>query len=483
MSNVLKDLEPYKVFYYFEEICAIPHGSGNVKAISDYCVAFARERNLTVLQDEAYNVIIKKPASAGMEASPALILQGHLDMVCEKNSDVIFDFEKDGLRLAIDGDEIHAQGTTLGGDDGIAVAISLAVLDDDSLAHPALEVLFTTEEETGMDGAQALDCSNLTAKYMINLDSEEEGVITVGCAGGLKSQAAFPVDNMEFEGIEYELSVGGLQGGHSGAEIHLGRANANKLMGRLLFALRKEMAFGLIEVNGGAKDNAIARDASASVVIPEDMCDLAQQLIDATAADIKNEYRVTDKDICIRFTPKGGYKDGVLTFATAEKIIYMLFNSPYGVQTMSADLPGLVESSLNLGIVSTGMDEITMTWAVRSSVKSLKWLINDRLEYMTELLGGEYTWHGDYPEWAYAPKSRLRTLAADIYEEMFGKKPVVSTIHAGLECGLFAEKMPSEDMISIGPDMKDIHTPGERLSISSTKRTYDYVCRILANFK
>lgn len=483
MSEVLKNLEPVSVFRFFEEICGIPHGSGNVKEISDYCVAFARQRGLEVMQDEALNVIIKKPASAGMEHVPAVILQGHLDMVCEKNSDVAFDFEKDGLRLAIDGDFIHAQGTTLGGDDGIAVAMGLAILDDDSLVHPTLEVLFTTEEETGMDGAQALDCSHLGAKYMINLDSEEEGVITVGCAGGLKSCAAFPVDNMPFSGVEYELSISGLLGGHSGAEIHLGRANANKLMGRLLFALRKEMAFGLIEVNGGAKDNAIAREAAASVVIPEDQCALAQQLVEAAAADIRNEYRVNDSNICIRFTKKGAYNDGVLTFATAEKIIYMLFNTPYGVQTMSADLPGLVESSLNLGIVSTGMDEVTLTWAVRSSVKSLKWLINDRLAYMTELLGGEYTWHGDYPEWAFKPESGLRSLAVETYEMMFGKTPVVSTIHAGLECGLFAEKMPGEDMISIGPDMKDIHTPAERLSISSTKRTYDYVCRMLADFR
>lgn len=483
MSDVLKDLEPVRVFHFFEEICGIPHGSGNVKAISDYCVAFARQRGLEVIQDEALNVIIKKPASVGMEHVPAVILQGHLDMVCEKNSDVAFDFEQDGLRLAIDGDFIHAQGTTLGGDDGIAVAMGLAILDDDSLIHPALEVLFTTEEETGMDGAQALNCDNLSAKYMINLDSEEEGVITVGCAGGLKSCAAFPVDDMPFSGVEYALSVSGLLGGHSGAEIHLGRANANKLMGRLLFTLRKEMVFGLIEVNGGAKDNAIAREATAAVVIPVDQCTLAQQLIEAAADDIRNEYRVNDSGICIQFTKKGDYDDGVLTFATAEKIIYMLFNTPYGVQTMSADLPGLVESSLNLGIVSTGMDEITLTWAVRSSVKSLKWLINDRLAYMTELLGGEYTWHGDYPEWAFKPESRLRDLAVKTYEDMFGKTPVVSTIHAGLECGLFAEKMPGEDMISIGPDMKDIHTPAERLSISSTKRTYDYVCRMLADFR
>lgn len=483
MSTVLKDLEPYRVFKFFEEICQIPHGSGNVREISNYCISFAKERKLFALQDEMYNVIIKKPASAGMEALPSVILQGHLDMVCEKNADVDFDFEKDGLRLAVDGDEVHAQGTTLGGDDGIAVAMALAILDDDTLPHPALEVLFTTEEETGMDGASHLDCSKLSSKYMINIDSEEEGVITAGCAGGLKSHAVFKADDMDFEGIEYELAVSGLAGGHSGAEIHIGRANANKLLGRLLFSLRKEVDFGLIEINGGAKDNAIAREGAARIVIPEEQCDLASQIIDRCRKDIQNEYRVVDKDICIALNKKSSYKGRVQSFATAEKIIYLLFNSPYGVQSMSADLPGLVESSLNLGVVRTKDDEITLTWAVRSSVKSRKWLINDQLLYMTEMLGGDYTWRGDYPEWAYRPESPLRTLAVNTYEKMFGKKPVVSTIHAGLECGLFSEKMPDVDMISIGPDLKDIHTPNERLSISSTKRTFNYICEMLRNFK
>ena len=483
MSDILKGLGPHKVFEYFETICGIPHGSGNVKAISDFCVAFAKERGFQVFQDEAYNVIIKKPASEGMEQAPAVILQGHLDMVCEKNADVDFDFKTQGLKLAVDGDYIHACGTTLGGDDGIAVAYSLAILDDDALVHPALEVLFTTEEETGMDGAQYLDCSMLSAKYMINVDSEEEGIITVGCAGGLKSMAAFDVDHMDFPGIKYTLSVTGLLGGHSGAEIHLGRANANKLMGRGLFELRKALSFGLIKINGGLKDNAITRECFAQIVVSQEDCQKAESIVSRLADDFKNEYRAVDGGVTVGFEKTGSCNDGALTFKTAEKIIYMLLNTPYGVQTMSGDIPGLVESSLNLGVVATDADQITMTWAVRSSVKSLKWLINDKLQYMTEMLGGTYTYHGDYPEWAYMPDSALRNLASDTFERMYGKKPVISAIHAGLECGLFAQKMPGEDMISIGPDMKDIHTPGERLSISSTNRTYAYICEILKNFK
>lgn len=482
MSNVLSGLNPSGVFHFFEEICGIPHGSGNVKAISDYCVAFAKERGLEVYQDEVYNVIIKKPASPGMETAPGVILQGHLDMVCEKNADVDFDFEKDGLRLAVDGDDIHAQGTTLGGDDGIAVAMGLAILDDDSIPHPPLEVLFTTEEETGMDGAQNLDCSKLNAQYMINIDSEEEGVITAGCAGGLKSHAVIPAQWMEYSGTEYAVEISGLLGGHSGTEIHLGRANANKLMGRLLFALSKDVEFALVHIQGGAKDNAIARDAKAVVVIPQDQCHKAEEIVNACAADFQNEYRACDPKVTVSFSKKETYKGRALTFSSAQKVIYLLLNTPYGVQSMSAELPGLVESSLNLGVVTMDQDSVTLTWAVRSSVSSRKWLINDQLMYMTEMLGGTYTYGGDYPAWAYRSKSLLRDLAVDTYEEMFGKKPQVCTIHAGLECGLFAEKMPQEDMISIGPDIKDIHTPGERLSISSTKRTFDYVCRMLKSF-
>ncbi len=482
MSKVLDNLKPGRVFHFFEEICSIPHGSGNVKAISDYCVEFAKQRGLEVIQDDAYNVIIKKTASKGKENSPVVALQGHLDMVCEKNADINFDFEKDGLNLAIDGDWIHANGTTLGGDDGIAVAFGLAILEDDSLVHPPLEVIFTTDEETGMDGAQALNPEYISAKYLINVDSEEEGVITVGCAGGLKSEASFEIENMDFEGVEYELCVSGLKGGHSGVEIHIGRANANKLMGRLLFALRKEMVFGLIDVYGGAKDNAIARDAKAGIVIEEENTALAEEIIARVAREICDQYRVVDPQIQISFVKKDAYNDQVMTFSTAEKVVYMLFNTPYGVQTMSGDVPGLVESSLNLGVVRTEMDQVSMTWALRSSVKALKWHMNDQLEYMSALLGGDYHWHGSYPEWEYRPDSKLRLVATQIYEYMYGKKPVISVIHAGLECGLFSEKMPDMDMISIGPNMMDIHTPKERLSISSTARVYEYVCRILASF-
>lgn len=479
MSDVLKHLEPSKVFYFFEEICRIPHGSGNVRAISDYCVAFANERGLEVEQDDTLNVIIKKPASAGMEDHAPVILQGHLDMVCEKNADTDFDFENEPLRLAIDGDEVYAKGTTLGGDDGIAVAMALAILDDDSIVHPPLEVVFTTDEETGMDGAMNLDCTKLRARTLINIDSEEEGIITVGCAGGLKSNASFDVVHMDCEGTEYEIFISGLMGGHSGTEIHLERANANKLMGRLLFTLRKELIYCLIEINGGSKDNAITREACASIVIDPQQKELAKSIIEKFSEDIKNEYRTSDPNITITFTEKGSYIGSTLSYSTTEKLIYLIFNSPYGVQSMSADLPGLVESSLNLGVIRTDMDKVTLSWAVRSSVKSRKWLINDQLEYMTELLGGEYSWRGDYPEWAYKPQSALRTVAVQAFEDLYGKTPVVSTIHAGLECGLFSEKMPDADMISIGPNLKDIHTPNERLSISSTKRTFEYVCELL----
>ena len=299
MSDILKGLEPERVFRYFEEICAIPHGSGNEKAISDYCVAFAKSHNLWFRQDEANNVIIRKPASEGYEDAPIVMLQGHMDMVCEKNSDVDFDFEKEGLKLRIVDDMIYASGTTLGGDDGIAVAYALAILEDDHLAHPELEVVITTDEEVGMDGARALDVSDLKAKYLLNLDNEEEGQILTSCAGGMKSRAAIPTRHVEWEGVSAVIRISGLKGGHSGAEIHCGRANANRLLGRVLMNLNKELNVGVREVNGGMKDNAIPREAEAKIVLDPEDIQRALEIKDEFAAAIADEFAVSDPDIRI----------------------------------------------------------------------------------------------------------------------------------------------------------------------------------------
>ena len=485
MSDILKGLERERVFHYFEEICAIPHGSGNEKAISDYCVAFAKSHDLWVRQDEANNVVIRKPASAGYENAPVVMLQGHMDMVCEKNSDVNFDFEKEGLKLKVEGDFVSAEGTTLGGDDGIAVAFAMAILEDNSLGHPELEVVITTDEEVGMKGAHVLDVSDLKASYLLNLDNESEGQILTSCAGGMKSRASLPARFVDWEGLGGELRISGLKGGHSGAEIHCGRANANRLLGRILLELNKELNVGIREVSGGMKDNAIPREAQAKIVLrPEDV-ERAKEIRDKFAADIQDEFGVSDPQIKIELKMECDKQEEFKIFhpADMERILFMFIQSPNGIQTMSMELPGLVESSLNLGVVRTEEEAVCFSWAVRSSKKSLKYYISDQLEYLTEFLGGTYWYDGEYPHWSYRSNSPIRELVSFVYKEVTGKDASIEAIHAGLECGLISEKMPELDIVALGPDIFDIHTPDEHLSISSVERTYRLVRTVLSRIR
>lgn len=481
--TVLEGLKPEKVFYFFEKLCEIPHGSTNMKEISDYLVSFAKERNLKYYQDEAYNVVIYKEASAGYEDAPITILQGHCDMVAEKTLDSNHDFTKDGLKLKVEGDYLTAEGTTLGGDDGIAVAMGLAILEDNAIAHPELEVVFTTEEEVGMEGAIALDTADLKAKYLLNLDSEDEGHFLAGCAGGVKATSVLPMSCASAEGTAMTLHVHGLVGGHSGSEIDKGRANANILLGRLLFELHEALPFCIISVDGGDKDNAIPVDSKAEIVVSDEDIDEIQSLAAAFQEKVRSEFHVCDPVIAIDadVRAEGGYE--VFSMALTEKVIFMLMQVPNGIQTMSADLPGLVESSLNLGILKTTEEGIVMTWAIRSSVKSLKTLMMDKLRYMTEFLGGEMTFRGDYPEWPFNPNSKICALCKKIYEEQTGNEASIEMIHAGLECGLLSEKMPWLDMVSMGPEMHDIHTSRERLGIASVERTYELVLTVLKEFK
>lgn len=485
MSNILKGLKPERVFHYFEEICAIPHGSGNEQAISDYCVAFAKSHDLWVRQDEANNVIIRKPASPGYEDAPVVMLQGHMDMVCEKNSDIDFDFENEGLKLRIEKDMIYATGTTLGADDGIAVAYAFAILEDNSLAHPELEVVITTDEEVGMKGARALDVSDLKAKYLINLDNESEGQILTSCAGGMKSRVDIPTRHIEWDGILATLKITGLRGGHSGGEIHCGRANANRLMGRLLMNLNKELNIGVCEVNGGMKDNAIPREAEAKIVLlPEDVS-RAVEIKNAFAIDVADEFSVTDPKINIELTVEceESAQYTIIHPADMERVLFIFVESIHGIQTMSMELPGLVESSLNLGIVRTEYDHVNFSWAVRSSKKSLKYYMSDQLQYLAEFIGGRYWYDGEYPHWSYRADSRLRDIVAESYRDLFGKEASIEAIHAGLECGLISEKMPDLDIVAIGPDSIDIHTPDEHVCIPSVERCYRLVCDVLSRIK
>lgn len=479
--GVLESLEPKNVFFYFEEICGIPHGSGNVEAISDYLKAFAQKRNLEVYQDELRNIIIIKDASEGYEEEPPVILQGHMDMVAVHKPELDIDMKTMPLALKVDGDRVFAEGTSLGGDDGIAVAYALAILEDDSIAHPRLEVVITVDEETGMDGARGIDLSMLKGNRLLNLDSEEEGVFWTSCAGGARVYSAFSVEAQQQKGVLYQLTIGGLQGGHSGAEIHKERGNANKLTGRLLWRLVQEkVQFGLVSSIGGVADNAICRENVLEVIVETADTDVFEALVVALEAEIKAE--LAGKDDEFRIEMKKGKKAENVCVCSRDllRLAAFLQAVPNGVQAMSAHMPGLVETSLNLGILRISAEEMKAEFSVRSSIESSKKELVDRIVALTGLAGGTAECAGDYPGWAYRVDSPLREKMITLYEEMYGVKPKVEAIHAGLECGLLASKIVDLDCVSLGPDMANIHTTEEYLSISSTKRVWDFVLRLLA---
>ena len=473
---VLDQLEPKNVFRFFEQMCAIPHGSYNTKAVSDWCVAFAKERGLEHYQDEMNNVILIKEASAGYEEAQPVILQGHLDMVCEKAPGCEKDMAREGLDLAVEGDYIYAEGTTLGGDDGIAVAMALAALDDESLPHPRLEVILTTEEEVGMDGAMALDVSPIRGRKLLNLDSEAEGVFTVSCAGGSMAACGLPVARAPFGGDILRVRVAGLTGGHSGAEIHKGRANANMLLGRLLRAMAAETELRLVSADGGLKDNAIPVAAEA-VVAAEDGWK-AKAAAERMAACFQTEYRRSDPMLTVT-AEEAAAAWQPMDASSTERTVCLLACAPNGVQTMSQDIHGLVQTSLNLGILKTGENAVTASFCIRSSVDSEKEMLKDRLACLLAQLGGGVSFSGEYPGWAYRPDSPLRELMTEVYREQYGREPKVEAIHAGLECGLLAGKLPGLDCVSIGPDLLEIHTPREKMSISSVQRVWMFVREIL----
>lgn len=477
--NKLANLEPKQVFHYFEDLCAIPHGSGNTKGVSDYCMQFAKDHGLEARQDDAWNVVIVKEASKGYEDAPAVILQGHLDMVCEKEADNPIDFEKDGLDLRVEGDLLSANGTTLGGDDGIAVAMALAVLDDDTLKHPRLECVFTTDEETGLLGANAMDMSRLSGKRLINIDSELEGIFTVSCAGGMRSRCILPAAYEETEGMCYEIAVEGLLGGHSGMEIQKEHGNSNILMGRLLCALFEEVDFRLAALEGGLMDNAIPRRTEAWIYVRETDEERLKEALAKQDAVYKREYASSDPGVTVSYKTAGKKTGRVLTRGSASKLLYLLHMVPNGVIRNSMEIPGLVQTSLNLGTLKLMEEEAHAVFSVRSSVETEKEELGSRLRHCVEFLGGSYEETGSYPGWEYKRNSVLRDTMVRVYEKLYGKEPRVEAIHAGLECGIFSGKIEGLDCVSIGPDMYDIHTPKERISIPSVKRVYEFVLEVL----
>lgn len=477
--GVLSNLEPNAVFKFFEEICSIPHGSGNVDKISDYLVKFAKDRSLEYYQDELKNVIIIKEAAKGYEQEKPVIIQGHMDMVAVKTPDSGIDLEKDGLSLGVDGDYIYAEHTSLGGDDGIAVAYALALLDSDSLQHPRLEAILTVDEEVGLDGAKGIDLSMLKGKQLINIDSEEEGFLLTSCAGGCSLRCGIPFVREKREGILYEISMTGLLGGHSGIEIHKERGNANCLMGRLLYQAAKAVPVSLVSLEGGEKDNAIPKAAKAAVLISESDAADFEAAVQKFEGAMQHELAVKDPGAKVKLEKKGAAVDNCLTKEAFDRITTYLIAFPNGVQAMSASIQGLVETSVNLGVMKLEENEFKTAGAVRSSVQTSKDYLIDRITGLCAMAGGAYSQEGDYPAWEYKLESPLRDKMLSVYKDMYGKDMIPQAIHAGLECGLLSGKIEGLDCVSIGPDMFHVHTTDEKLSISSTKRVWEYLVEVL----
>ena len=475
---LLQELTKDRVFYYFSELAKIPHGSRNTKKISDYCVSFAKEHGLEYHQDDLNNVIIIKQASQGRENDDPIILQGHLDMVCEKAEGITKDMSVEGPDLVIDGDYLKANGTTLGGDDGIAVAMILAILEDDTMSHPRLEAVLTVDEEIGMLGAAAIDVSPLKGHTMLNIDSEAEGIFTVSCAGGVVASLRIPVKREHTDLQIFCIEISGLTGGHSGIEIHKGRASSNKVMAKILKELSDRIDIRLISVNGGLKDNAIPVSTTAVIGCKEDLEKVAISVCDI-AKPLADQYKDTDPSMKVDITIYHGDADEPVTAQDTIKVIDVLFSLPEGVQKMSPDIEGLVQTSLNMGILKTDKDHVELSYCVRSSIDSEKQELTDILKRKCDETGGELILSGDYPGWKYKKESSLREKMISIYKEQYNAEPVIEAVHAGVECGLFAGKIPGLDCVSYGPNLLEIHTHRERMDIESVRRVYSFTRKII----
>lgn len=477
--RILENLEPQNVFYYFEEICKIPHGSGHTRQISDYLKAFAGEHGLYCRQDELNNIVMIKEASKGYEDHEPVLLQGHMDMVAVKDADCTLDMTKDGLQLEILGDRLSAKGTSLGGDDGIAVAFGLALLAGEEYRHPKIELILTVDEEVGMEGAAGLTVDDLTAKRMINLDQEEEKMFIVGCAGGARIDIRKKTETEQVNGMLCKLKISGLQGGHSGQEINKERGNAICLMGRLLAALQEKTPIYLKEVNGGTADNAIPNEVCAEIVVTEWTEDIAA-FMEEKFCGLKAEF--AGKEDGLKCELQVGAEDALIEVCNrkdSEQWIHLLNVIPHGVIANSVKMKGLVETSLNPGILNVSAVEGMVSTSVRSSNAAAKEALINQLKSLAALCDATVGIRGDYPGWDYDPDSPLREKMVTIYEEMYGVKPQIEAIHAGLECGIFQSKIPGLDCVSIGPDMQDIHTTRETLSIPSVQRVWKFLLKVL----
>ena len=481
---VLSGLKPERVFYYFEKLCSVPHGSGNTKQISDLCVGFAKELGLKYRQEACNNLIIWKDGSCGYENAAPVILQGHIDMVCAKTEDCAKDMTRDGLDIRTDGEWVWADKTSLGGDNGIAVAMILAILSDETLPHPPIEAVFTVDEEVGMDGAFALDCSDLKGRKLLNLDSEEEGVFTVSCAGGerLDCTLAAAREALGADDQGYRVTISGLKGGHSGVNINQGRGNANCLMARTLYsAMEKCPSLRVHALEGGQFDNVICLRNDALVALSASDAPAFEAFISEFDATLKNEYAVTDGGISLT-CEKAGVTTAVSERETS-RILHVLLALPQGVQEMSADFPGLVQTSLNLGVMHMDETGLRFSYSVRSCIASQKQMLIQRVKSIVEYTGGTVGERSSYPGWQYDRDSALRKQVQAVYRDLTGCDGRIEATHGGLECGLFIEKIPGLDALSMGPELHDVHSVEEKLNVASTERVYRLVCEVLARSK
>ncbi|MBM2813242.1 MAG: Aminoacylhistidine dipeptidase [Ignavibacteria bacterium] len=482
MANVLSGLKPQLVWEIFENILSHPHPSKKEEKLAAYILNFAAERSLETKRDKSGNIVIRKPATAGMENRKPVVIQGHIDMVCEKNSDVEFDFDNDPIQPWIDGDWVRAKGTTLGADNGIGVAMGMALLASHDIPHPGLELLCTLDEETGLTGAIQLETGMLNAEVLINLDSEEDGAFTIGCAGGQNTAASFKYQGAPIpaDSVAFEIVLKGLKGGHSGIEIHDGRGNALKLMNRLLWDLTHKYNIRLSSFFGGNKHNAIPRECFATIVVAKAAESDVLDYINKYSEIMTSEWISKEPNILIS-SKATTMPARIMDVDFQKRFLNSMYSAPHGVIRMSPDIPGLVQTSTNLAILETRSDDMYVLTSQRSSVETEKYDIANMVRSCFELGGAEVTFGEGYPGWQPNVNSPILKVAINVFKDMYGKEPKIEAIHAGLECGLVGEKYPGMDMLSFGPNLKDVHSPDEKIQISTVDKCWNLLLSILLN--
>lgn len=478
----ISELKPYEVFKNFQILSSIPHGSGNTKKISDYCVEQAKRHNYKYVQDQANNVIIYVNGTQGYENAKPVALQGHIDMVCDKTDDCILDMQNDPIQLMCDEEYIFAKNTTLGGDDGVAIAYMLTLMEDKTIPHPPLELIFTADEEIGMIGARAINVENLHTNRLINIDSEVEGVLTVSCAGGVRAVCNIPFTTEKATGTAFTFIIAGLRGGHSGTEINKGRVNANKLAGRMLNYIYQESEFKICSISDGKKYNAIPKEAVVTVCVESCNQDRFIAVAKKFIKMVKNEKIVNESDLHITVEPCE-LSEKCMDHHSTQMVLFTLLQIPDGVQTMSPDITNMVQTSLNMGIIGTKSDHIAMSFLLRSNAAAGKQAIIQKLKSFIEYLNGNIEFMSDYPAWEYRADSELRDIMVKVYSEQYGEEPVVTAIHAGLECGILAGKIIDMDAVSFGPNIYHAHTPEEKMEIASVERCWEYLKAVLKRLK